>query len=62
MRCGNSEKLGFCEQLASLRKLAAYRHDGYWQCMDTQYEREFLEQNGKLLILHGKCGNDVRVL
>jgi glucose-1-phosphate cytidylyltransferase len=25
-------------------KMAAYRHYGYWQCMDTQRDRGFLEQ------------------
>jgi glucose-1-phosphate cytidylyltransferase len=24
--------------------MGAYRHYGYWQCMDTQRDRGFLEQ------------------
>lgn len=32
------------QKLAAENKLAAYRHFGYWQCMDTQRDRGFLEQ------------------
>ncbi len=32
------------ERLAKAGKLAAYRHYGFWQCMDTQRDREKLEQ------------------
>jgi glucose-1-phosphate cytidylyltransferase len=31
------------EQLAIDRQLAAYRHDGFWQCMDTLREKGWLE-------------------
>ena len=31
------------EALAREGKLAAYRHEGFWQCMDTQRDRESLE-------------------
>jgi glucose-1-phosphate cytidylyltransferase len=31
------------EQLASERKLAAFRHDRFWQCMDTLREKRYLE-------------------
>ena len=31
------------EQLASERKLAAFRHDKFWQCMDTLREKRYLE-------------------
>jgi glucose-1-phosphate cytidylyltransferase len=31
------------EQLASERQLAAYRHEGFWQCMDTLRDRRLLE-------------------
>ena len=31
------------EQLAERGELAAYRHDGFWQCMDTRREMEKLE-------------------
>ena len=36
--------------LAADRQLAAYRHDGFWQCMDTLREKNLLEslwQSGK---------------
>jgi glucose-1-phosphate cytidylyltransferase len=32
------------EKLSSEYELAAYRHYGYWQCMDTQRDRGFLEK------------------
>jgi len=32
------------EQLASDRELAAYIHDGYWQCMDTYRDWQVLNQ------------------
>ena len=31
------------ERLAADGQLMAYRHDGFWQCMDTLRERRFLE-------------------
>lgn len=31
-------------QLSSEGKMAAYRHYGYWQCMDTQRDKGFLEE------------------
>lgn len=31
------------EQLAAQRQIAAYRHDGFWQCMDTLRDRQRLE-------------------
>jgi glucose-1-phosphate cytidylyltransferase len=30
-------------QLAADGQLSAYRHDGFWQCMDTLREKEYLE-------------------
>ena len=30
--------------LAADNQLVAYKHDGFWQCMDTQREKEKLEQ------------------
>ena len=36
--------------LASDGELMAYRHEGFWQCMDTQREKQQLEemwQSGK---------------
>ena len=38
------------ERLAADRQLAAYRHEGFWQCMDTLREKKLLEtlwQSGK---------------
>lgn len=32
------------ERIAKEGKLAAYRHYGFWQCMDTQRDREKLQQ------------------
>ena len=32
------------EKLAKKNELVAYKHDGFWQCMDTVREREKLEQ------------------
>lgn len=32
------------ERVAELGELRAYKHDGFWQCMDTQREKEKLEQ------------------
>lgn len=32
------------QQLASEGQLKAYRHDGFWQCMDTKREMEKLEE------------------
>ncbi|MCL2249593.1 MAG: glucose-1-phosphate cytidylyltransferase [Oscillospiraceae bacterium] len=31
-------------RLSSEGKMAAYRHHGYWQCMDTQRDKGFLEE------------------
>ena len=31
------------EKLVSDRQLAAYKHDGFWQCMDTTRDKIFLE-------------------
>jgi glucose-1-phosphate cytidylyltransferase len=38
------------EQMATAGQLAAFRHEGFWQCMDTLREKKILEdlwQNGK---------------
>ncbi len=32
------------EAMASMGQLMAYRHDGFWQCMDTQRDKETLEK------------------
>ena len=31
------------ENAAKAQKLAAFRHSGFWQCMDTKRDRDFLE-------------------
>jgi len=31
------------EQLAKEKQLMAYRHDGFWQCMDTLRDKKYLE-------------------
>lgn len=31
------------EEIAAKRGLAAYKHDGFWQCMDTIRDKRFLE-------------------
>ncbi|MCV4732250.1 glucose-1-phosphate cytidylyltransferase, partial [Escherichia coli] len=31
------------EALSAEGKLGVYRHDGFWQCMDTQRDQHFLE-------------------
>ena len=31
-------------QLAANGQLAAYRHDSFWQCMDTLREKRLLDQ------------------
>lgn len=32
------------ETLAEIGQLAAYKHDGFWQCMDTQRDKQYLEK------------------
>ena len=32
------------EQLAKDGQLMAFKHDGFWQCMDTQKDKEGLEK------------------
>lgn len=34
---------GPLEQAAAMGELMAYRHDGFWQCMDTKRDRDTLE-------------------
>ena len=31
------------EKVAKNKQLAAFRYDGFWQCMDTKRDREYLE-------------------
>ena len=35
------------EKIASLKKLTAYKHYGFWQCMDTLRDKEILEKKIK---------------
>ena len=32
------------EQVAKFKQLAAYKHEGFWQCMDTKKDRDLLEK------------------
>ena len=32
------------EKIADDGQLMAYKHDGFWQCMDTQRDKELLEK------------------
>ncbi len=32
------------EKISQERKLMAFRHDGFWQCMDTKRDKDFLEE------------------
>jgi glucose-1-phosphate cytidylyltransferase len=32
------------EKVASQRELKAYKHEGFWQCMDTQRDKDLLEK------------------
>lgn len=32
------------ESVAKLGQLKAYRHEGFWQCMDTQRDKQYLEE------------------
>ena len=37
-------ELGPMKKLASKEELMAYKHDGFWQCMDTLREKKYLEK------------------
>ena len=32
------------QKIAQIGELMAYKHEGFWQCMDTLRERQLLEQ------------------
>lgn len=32
------------ERIASMGQLMAYKHEGFWQCMDTQRDKQYLEE------------------
>jgi glucose-1-phosphate cytidylyltransferase len=40
---GSSLEVDALEQLAAERQLAAYQHEGFWQCMDTLRDKRLLE-------------------
>ena len=33
------------ETLAKKRQLNAYKHDGFWQCVDTKRDKDYLENS-----------------
>ncbi len=37
-------EFGVLQQLSRDRQLMAYRHEGYWQCMDTARDRDYLNK------------------
>ena len=39
-----SLEMNALENLAKDRQLAAYQHEGFWQCMDTLRDKRQLEQ------------------
>lgn len=41
---GSSLEYDLLEELAKEGRLAAYRHDGFWQCMDTLRDVKYLEK------------------
>ena len=36
------------EKIASMGKLSAFKHHGFWQCMDTLRDKEILEKTKKI--------------
>lgn len=44
-------EFGPLQRIAKDRKLKAYRHDGFWQCMDNVRERDYLDR----LVREGKA-------
>jgi glucose-1-phosphate cytidylyltransferase len=40
----SSLELDALERLAKERQLAAFRHEGFWQCMDTLRDKRLLER------------------
>lgn len=39
------------ENIAKMKQLAAYKHEGFWQCMDTKKDRDLLQ---KILVKRNK--------
>ena len=51
------------EKLAKDGQLMAYRHDGFWQCMDTLRDKQAARRScGTAATPRGRCGADMRVL
>ena len=55
------------ERLTKKQKLMAYKHKGFWQCMDTERDKNFLKKlikNKKLTGCNMKFGKikDVKVI
>lgn len=46
------------EKVASQGQLAAYKHDGYWQCMDTKREKDKLDELWESGKAPWKCWKD----
>ena len=42
------------EMLSKKKQLMAYKHEGFWQCVDTKRERDILEKTLKNLMSLGK--------
>jgi glucose-1-phosphate cytidylyltransferase len=43
LKCDCSLEADTLEKLAAQKQLAAYRHEGFWQCMDTLRDKRLLE-------------------
>jgi glucose-1-phosphate cytidylyltransferase len=44
------------DHLAAEGELMAYRHDSFWQCMDTLRDKRLLKACGKAAARRGMCG------
>ena len=42
------------EYAASQGQLMSFRHEGFWQCMDTKRDKDYLESLGQILRPHGR--------
>ena len=45
---------GPLERAAELGQLAAYKHYGFWRCMDSKRDRDLLTKCMKKVIHHGR--------
>jgi len=46
------------EQIAAEGQLKAYKHEGFWQCMDTMRDKQLLEELWKSGEAPWKVGNN----